>query len=72
MKIYVDLLDEGTQVWRPVEAVQLDRDTYLMVEVNADPQGERWAFSTGARVRCRPIHPSDGKEILVAYTEIST
>jgi hypothetical protein len=71
LKIYVDLPDELVAVWCPVEAVQIDVDTYQIVEVNSDPEDTRWAFNTGAKVRCRPTPTRDGKEIiLVAYEEI--
>jgi hypothetical protein len=47
--VYVELLDEGVEVWRPVEAVD-DGDTFVL-PVTA-PEGEHWAFSPGSRVRC--------------------
>jgi hypothetical protein len=71
MKIYVDLLDEGTAVWCPVKALHLHDDVYQIVEVNSDPEDTRWAFDTGAKVRCRPTLTSDQKEtILVAFEEV--
>lgn len=71
MKIYVDLLDEGTNVWCPVEAVHIRDDMYQIIEVNSDPEVTRWAFDTGATVRCRPTLTSDEREtILVAYEQI--
>jgi hypothetical protein len=72
LKIYVDLPDELVAVWCPVEAVHVDDDVYQIVEVNSDPEDTRWAFNTGAKVRCRPTPTRDRKEIiLVAYEEIS-
>ncbi len=71
MKIYVDLPDEAVAVWCPVEAVHVEGDVYEIVEVNADPVDTRWAFSTGAKVRCRSTLTRDGKEIiLVAFEEV--
>ncbi len=65
MQIYVELLDEGTTVWRPVEAVHIDGDRYrILTEPIAE---EIWAFQTGEIVRCRPKRFSDGAEVLVAY-----
>jgi hypothetical protein len=49
--IYVELLDEGVDVWRPVDAVQLEDGWYRITGVKADPD-ERWAFDTGDVVRC--------------------
>jgi hypothetical protein len=44
---------------------------YQMTEVNADPEDTRWAFDTGAKVRCRPTPTRDRKEtILVAYEQV--
>jgi hypothetical protein len=72
VKIYVDLPDELVAVWCPVEAVHLGGDVYEIIEVNADPEDTRWAFGTGAKVRCRPTPTRDGKKIiLVAYEEVS-
>jgi hypothetical protein len=70
MKIYVDLPDELVAVWCPVESVHLHDDVYQIVEVNNDPEDTRWAFDTGAKVRCRPMLTRDGKQtILVAYEQ---
>ena len=71
VKIFVDLPDELVAVWCPVEAVHLGGDMYQMTEVNADPEDTRWAFDTGAKVRCRPTPTRDRKEtILVAYEQV--
>jgi len=71
VKIYVDLPDEAVAVWCPVEAVSIEGDVYQITEVNADPEDTRWAFDTGAKVRCRPTLTRDGKEtILVAYEQV--
>jgi hypothetical protein len=72
VKIYVDLPDELVAVWCPVEAIHVREDVYEIVEVNTDPEDTRWAFGTGAMVRCTPTPTRDGKEtILVAYEEVS-
>lgn len=71
MKIYLHLPDEAVPVWCPVEAEHLEGDIYQIVEINSDPDGTRWAFNTGAKVRCKLTPTSDGQEtILVAYEEI--
>jgi hypothetical protein len=36
--IYVRLLDEGTDVWRPVQAMQINRDTFRIVSENSHPE----------------------------------
>ena len=63
--IYVALLDEGIDVWRPVEAQMLSPDTYLIVDQDYDPGIEAWEFEPGTVVRCRKEN-RDGREILVA------
>ena len=50
--VYMPLLDEGTDVWRPVEASRLDEGVYIILGVV--PEGERWAFPPGSKVRCQP------------------
>jgi hypothetical protein len=67
--IYVALLDEGIDVWRPVEARRLAPDTYLIVDQDYDPRTERWEFEPGTAVRCRK-ESRDGRQILVA-TEVA-
>ena len=62
--IYMPLLNEGTEVWRPVEAVPLGRDTYRVE--GAVPEGEEWAFAPGTDVRCEWKTFSGGTRELIA------
>jgi hypothetical protein len=48
--VYIKLLDEDVDVWRPVEAERLNDDIVRLP--TAAPEGETWAFPPGARVRC--------------------
>ena len=48
--IYMALLNEGTDVWRPVDATPLSADTYRVE--GEMPAGEQWAFAPGTIVRC--------------------
>jgi hypothetical protein len=64
--IYMYLLDEGTEVWRPVGAKHLGGDRYQVISKNPDPDDEKWEFSTGDVVRCK-VRPLSGGEKLVAY-----
>jgi hypothetical protein len=48
--IYMPLLNEGTDVWRPVQGTPLGSDRYR-VEGHAENE-EEWAFPPGAVVRC--------------------
>ncbi len=52
VQIFVYLLNEGIDVWRPVQAVALEGGLYKIVSKNPDPDGEHWEFTTGDIVRC--------------------
>ncbi len=65
--IYVALLDEGVDVWRPVEAIHEHDDVYSIVSVNSDPEDEHWQFHTGEAVRCRRKTFEGGATGMVAY-----
>ena len=62
--IYVPLLDEGVDVWRPVTAKELPDGLHEIVSVNTHPSDEKWAFPTGSRVRCEPRSLSDGVHLV--------
>jgi hypothetical protein len=63
--IYVSLLDEGTDVWRPVEAEHVSDNRYRIVSTNSDPDDEHWEFQTGEVVRCE-LRDLSGEKCLVA------
>lgn len=64
--IYVRLLDEGTDVMRPVEAVELSDGVFQLTQPGEyDPEFEKWEFAPCSHVRCRSIK-LDGETILVA------
>lgn len=63
--IYVYLLDEGTDVWRPVAALPLGGQRYRILSDNANYCDENWEFKTGQIVLCELKKLSDG-ECLVA------
>lgn len=44
--VYVRLLDEGTDVWRPVEAERLGATTYRL-SAQPRPADETWSFQPG-------------------------
>jgi hypothetical protein len=66
----VALLDEGTAVWRPVEASHEGGDRYRILGVNVDPENERWEFQPGDVVRCRETTFSGGSSGLVAFEKV--
>jgi hypothetical protein len=60
--IYVELLDEAVEVWRPVVATIERAGVYrLPVEQPAD---EKWAFPPGSRVRCEARELEDARQLV--------
>lgn len=58
-EIYVYLLDEGTDMWRPAQALRLNDGVYcLLWTPSYDPEDERWEFVPGTVVRgqVRTLH----------------
>ena len=49
--IYMPLLNEGTEVWRPVQAEPLGGDLFRVL--GKGPDLEVWQFPPGTVVRCR-------------------
>lgn len=50
--IYVYLLNEGIDVWRPVKVIQVKENIYKILSANPDPKDEIWQFNKGDFVRC--------------------
>jgi hypothetical protein len=50
MKVFVALLNEGTEVWRPVDAEHLGGDLYRLLGLV--PDDESWQFQPGDTVHC--------------------
>ena len=67
--IYVELVDEGVDVRRPVEAVQLSESTYEIPSSTQVPEEEQWLFQPGSVVRCEVRRFYEG-EHLVAVEEV--
>jgi hypothetical protein len=64
--IYVNLIGEGLNVLRAVQAENLGRDYYRIVEEM--PEGETWQYGPGQVVKCKKRNLSSGKA-MVAYEE---
>jgi hypothetical protein len=62
--VYVELLDESVDVWRPVQA-ELESDHVFRLP-HAAPAGETWRFPPGSRVRCELRNLSDGQHLVAA------
>ena len=61
-RIYVALLDEGVNAWRPVDAERMPDGSYR-IGFTVDPAavGEKWEFQPGTLVTCQPRQSVDGK-----------
>jgi hypothetical protein len=59
-EIYVRLLDEAVDVWRPVQAKNLHDDVYLIVDQPYDRADELWQFAPGDTVVCQMAELSEG------------
>ena len=57
--IYLPLLGEGTDCWRPVEATDLGSDLFRIVSER--PEDEEWPYLPGEVVRCRWRQFSEGE-----------
>jgi hypothetical protein len=67
--VYVALLDENVDVWRPLQAEQVGGDLYRLT--GEQPPDEAWPFAVGDVVECKTRQlPGDGGRrgpVLVAY-----
>jgi hypothetical protein len=64
--IYMPLLDEDVEVYRPVQARHIAGDLYL---ITGDvPEGETWAFPPGLVVECAQKRFSGGSCGLTAIS----
>jgi hypothetical protein len=70
VQIYVLLLNESTQVWRPVEALKLGKNLFQIISPNPEPDIEKWQFIKGDKVLCDKKTFSDGKTGLVARKKV--
>ena len=69
--VHVRLLDEGVDVWRPVEAVRLSQSTYRLSQAPA-PDDETWSFRPGDTVVAEVRDGAPGApRILVAVARAS-
>jgi|ERR1700722_4297946 len=63
--IYMPLLGEGTECWRPVRAVPVSDDIFEVID--RIPENESWAFAPFSRVCCRDRVFADGQAGLVVF-----
>lgn len=68
--IFVALLDEGIEVWRPVAARPFGSGLFRIIGLVAG--SERWQFPSGAIVRCEGRTFSDGSTAVMAVASGAT
>jgi hypothetical protein len=61
VQIYIALLDEGVDVWRPVQAEHLRGNVYRILSQSYDRTIESWQFQPGDEVLCEMVESSDGR-----------
>lgn len=66
-QVYVALLNEGVDVWRPVEAEHLRDNVYRILSQPYDRTVELWQFEPGDVVICGMIDSNNGR--ILAATE---
>jgi hypothetical protein len=65
-KIYIRLLDEGTDVFRPTDAEPVGSQFFQVLPTsNYDEEDEVWEFAPGSVVECEQ-RQLGGEEVLVA------
>lgn len=64
-EIFVRLLDENVDVWRPVKAEQIAADRFRILDQPYDRGTERWEFEPGDEVVCELVS-SDDDDFLAA------
>lgn len=65
VRIYVPLRDEGTDVARPTEAVEVGHGVYRILQPpDYDPEDEIWEFPPGSLVRCEKRRDDSGDYLL--------
>ena len=69
-EVFVHLLNEGTSVLRPAQAIASGGMRFKLVEPEGyDPDDEQWEFPPGSEVECR-VEILAGREVLVAYARV--
>lgn len=70
VQIFVALLGEGVDVWRPVNAIAKENGIYQIISENRAPDDEHWEFTTGDLVRCVEKQFSESPSGLVAVAKV--
>jgi len=68
-EIYIKLLNEAVDVWRPAKAEHVKKNVYRILPQQYSHETESWQFEPGDEVICKIIDSSDGK-ILAAISNV--
>lgn len=69
--IYIQLLEEGTKVYKPVPAIEIEKNVYEVQGFEIyDPEDEFWEFLPGTHVLVKEQN-LNGERVLVAIKEQS-
>jgi len=69
--IFVELLNEGTYVLRPITGEKVSEGKFRLIATsNYDPDLETWRFTPGTIVECE-WEDHDGERLLVAKAQVS-
>ncbi len=66
--VYIKVLNERTEVWRPVECINQDDFIFLIPNDTKVPDTETWQFQPGARIQCGVRELTSNRKIIVAYS----
>ena len=66
--VYVSLLNEGVEVWRPARAVPLNSEVFLLSPDQEVPKEEEWQFIPGQVVICKRRQLEDGPALVAVST----
>jgi len=70
VKIYINLLEEGTPTWRPTQAIALPNGLYKILPTpNYNPESEIWEFLPNSIVRCEPRQSEKSGIVLLAVEQ---
>ena len=66
VQIYIALLGEAVNVWRPVQAEHLRGNVYRILNQSYDRTIESWEFEPGDEVVCEMVQSNEG--VILAAT----
>lgn len=69
-EIYIPLLGEDIDVWRPAQAYQIDENRYkILAPIVYGTKNEQWKFIPGSIVHCEYVTTTGGDRIFAAIYE---